>query len=70
MESKIKNFESLQKKILGFIRYKIRTIKNDYFVDVYMENGLLIKTKKSYVTEKNIIDFIEEYSQVIKLYDK
>jgi len=66
MKSKINEFEKLQKKALGFERYKIRGQGPDEFaVDVYTQMGLLIKTKMAFCSREKTIKFIEEYSQIL-----
>lgn len=65
MKNFIAEFEQLQRKTLGFVRYVTRGSKDGYAIDVYTSTGLLITTKLSYQSEEAVRKFVVNYTKYL-----
>ena len=66
IKKQIKIFNKWQRVIIGYERYRTRTVKDEVLVDVYTKSGGYIRLKKRVDNE---IDLIEIYVGIINLYE-
>ena len=62
MKSLIQGFSKTQRSVLGYERYRIRSMtdgaKATYCVDIFTRSGIVIKTKYSYLSDETLGRFI------------
>lgn len=59
MKSTIEAFEALQNTVFGYVQYKVRGAKAEWFVDVYTRNGLFVKTKLPRASEEAVREWVD-----------
>ncbi len=59
-------FEALQEDVLGFVQYKVRGTKDEWYIDAYSRLGRYIKCKIGRQPEEVVREWVNKYSSVLK----
>lgn len=76
IKKKYQEFEELQKRVLGYKKFRIRKHGPNHAIDVYMKPApqfkepKVIRTKMSYCTESTIDKFVKEETEKLRGQDE